>query len=93
VELLSRRASLVVSNVPGPAGARHIAGRRLVAVVAFAPVTGALGLGVTCVGYDGSVSVGVASGMDGPSLPDELVAGVTREFEALAGGGFGERDA
>jgi len=83
VDLLSRRASLVVSNVPGPVEARHIAGQRLDAVAAFAPVAGALGLGVTCVGYGGAVSIGVASGMDSASLPRELVDGVTREFEAL----------
>ena len=87
VDLLSRRASLVVSNVPGPGEARHIAGQRLDAVVAFAPVAGALGLGVTCVGYGGAVSVGVASGMDSASLPRDLVDGVTREFEALTAGG------
>lgn len=84
----------MVSNVPGPAGARHLAGRRLVAAVAFAPVTGALGLGVTCVGYDG---LGLRRGRLGhgrPVAPTGPVAGVTREFaEALAGDGFGERDA
>lgn len=83
VEHMSRRASLVVSNVPGPRGDRHIEGRRLDAVVAFAPVTGALGLGVTCVGYGGAVFVGVASGLDDASLPDELAAAIDREFEAL----------
>lgn len=84
VELLSRRASLVVSNVPGPAGAHRIAGSPLDRVVAFAPVTGAVGLGVTFFGYDGAVSVGVASGMTSPTLPREVIDGVTRAFEALS---------
>jgi len=87
VEHLSRRASLVVSNVPGPSGPRHLAGRRLDAVIAFAPVSGSIGLGVTCVGYGGAVSLGVASGLEAPALPDALAAAAAREFAALAGEG------
>lgn len=84
VELLSRRASLVVSNVPGPTGAHRIAGSALARVVAFAPVSGAVGLGVTFLGYDGAVSVGVASGMSSPTLPREVIDGIARELEALS---------
>ncbi len=74
----------MVSNVPGPTGVHRIAGSALERVVAFAPVTGAVGLGVTFFGYDGAVSVGVASGMSSLTLPREVIDGIEREYEALS---------
>ncbi len=83
VELLSRRASLVVSNVPGPPGAHHIAGKRIGAVVAFAPVSGAVGLGVTFFGYGDAVSIGVSSAQALRTLPRDVVDGIERELAEL----------
>jgi diacylglycerol O-acyltransferase len=83
VSVLSRRASLVVSNVPGPREGGHLDGRPITSVVAFAPVTGELGLGVTFFGYGSRVSVGVASGLEAPSLAREVVDGIARECESL----------
>ncbi len=91
IELLSRRASLVVSNVPGPREPRHIMGRALRSVVAFAPMTGEVGLGVTFFGYADALTVGVSSGLDDASLPADIVAAVAEEVDALSRDAFGAR--
>jgi diacylglycerol O-acyltransferase len=85
VRLLSRRASLVVSNVPGPREPRTLAGRALDAVIAFAPVTGELGLGITFVGYGPALSVGVSSGLEDPMLARDIVAAVEHEATTVGG--------
>ena len=83
VALLSRKASVLVSNVPGPRDRRHIAGRALTSVVAFAPTAGAIGLGITFLGYGPEVSIGVSAGLSDPSLARDVAEGITAEYRAV----------
>lgn len=83
VALLSRRASLVVSNVPGPAERRHLAGVALRNVAAFAPVTGEVALGVTYFGYGGDVTAGVAAALPDAALSGDLARAIATEHAAL----------
>lgn len=83
VEVLSRRASLVVSNVPGPAEPRHLAGVGLRAVAAFAPTTGEVGVAVTWFGYGASVTAGALAGVEDESLARDLASAIPDEVEAV----------
>lgn len=62
VEQLTRKASLVVSSVPGPEEPLSIAGHRVTGVIGFAPVTGSLSLGITLLGCGGELRAGVMRG-------------------------------
>lgn len=59
---LSARASLVVSNLPGPRQTLHLLGHRVTSLVGLAPVTASLSLGVTVLGHGGSLCAGIAVG-------------------------------
>jgi len=62
VESLTRKASLVVSSVPGPEAPLSIEGRRVTGVIGFAPVAGSLSLGITLLGCGGELRAGVIRG-------------------------------
>ncbi len=87
VEHLSRRASLVVSNVPGPSERRHLGGVPLRSVVAFAPTSGEVALGVTWFGYGGSLTAGVSAGLRDESVARDLARHLDAECDALLSGG------
>jgi diacylglycerol O-acyltransferase len=73
----SRKASLVVTNVPGPRAPLHVAGHRLEEAMFWVPHPAALGLGVSLLTYAGAVRMGVradAAVMDDP-------ADLVRRFE------------
>ena len=59
VWLLSRRASVVASNVPGPPGVLHLGGRAITALHFAAPSPGAIGLSVNVASYAGVLSLTV----------------------------------
>ncbi len=59
VELFSRRASVTVSSVRGPAARVHVGGVLAKGLVVWAPSPGSIALGITLVSYGGSVRVGV----------------------------------
>jgi diacylglycerol O-acyltransferase / wax synthase len=57
LEVFSRKASLLTSNVPGPSEARHLCGHRLTDISVWAPVSGSMGMGITAVSYAGQLRV------------------------------------
>src|SRR5690606_34274307 len=62
VEALTRKATLLVSSVPGPEAPLSIGGRRVAGVIGFAPVTGSVSLGITLLGCGGELRAGVIRG-------------------------------
>lgn len=68
VTVLARRASAVVTNVPGPRGRLRFAGSTIDGVMFWVPQSGRLGLGVSVLSYAGEVRVGVAT--DERLVPD-----------------------
>lgn len=89
VQWLSARASLVVSNLPGPTEPLHLGGHRVQALVGFAPVTASLSFGVTVVGHAGELRAGVVVGSADGLDPWSVTAAVDVELEALLAGGSG----
>jgi hypothetical protein len=86
VKLLSRRASLVLTNVPGPPMPVHLAGLEVESVVVWAPVSGTVTLGITAFTYRGELRVGVRA--DPRAIPSvELLAGsIEHELTTNYGG-------
>ncbi len=82
VDLLSRKASLVLTNVPGPPVPIHVAGAEVASLDVWAPVAGELALGITAMSYRGALRVGVLA--DACVIPDPR--SLAREIErALCG--------
>jgi len=81
VELFTRKASLMVTNVPGPRSQLQLAGRRLASLMLWAPTSGRLGLSVTILGYAGEIRISVAADCSLPLEPEALIEDVERELE------------
>lgn len=78
------KASLSVTNVPGPATQLSLAGSRVGSVMFWVPHPSLLGLGVSVLTYAGEVRLGVRA--DAALVPDpgDLVERTERELEELA---------
>lgn len=80
IDLFTRKASVMITNVPGPSGALWMAGHRVVGLDVWAPVAGHIGTGVSLATYDGGVRVGVLS--DARLVPDPQAIALAWESEA-----------
>ncbi len=78
IDVFTRKASLLVTNVPGPSGELHLAGRRLAALLVWAPVSGDVGFCASLLSYAGTLRLGVSA--DGGLVPDPEA--VVAAFEA-----------
>jgi len=83
IELFSRKASAVVSNVPGPQAPLFMCGQRISEMYFWVPQTGTIGLGISILSYAGQVYFGMISDRKLVEAPDRVVARFGREFEKL----------
>lgn len=83
LDLLSGKATAVLTMVPGPPAARTLAGARIDDMMFWVPQAGDIGLGLSILSYDGRMRVGLMS--DATTLPQPAVAmrQVQAEFERL----------
>lgn len=86
VGLFTKKASLLVSNVPGPKQAVSLFGAPLRSILVWAPVSGSLGLGVTLMSYAGEVRMGVSADVNRLDAPEALVAAFEAELDAMTRG-------
>jgi diacylglycerol O-acyltransferase / wax synthase len=84
VDIFTRKASLLVTNVPGPPDRVQLFGGALASVVVWAPVSGSVGVGVSLLSYGGDVRMSVASDAGRIPDPEALVAAFEAEIDALA---------
>ncbi len=82
-EFFSRKASLVITNVPGPRTPLRIAGQALDHLMFWVPHPATLGLGVSLLSYAGEVRVGVRADVAVLPDPSDLVARFEGELVAL----------
>ena len=82
-EFFSRKASLVVTNVPGPRERLHVAGHELDRMMFNVPHPAALGLGVSILSYAGEVRVGARADMAVMKDPNVFVRRFAGEVAAL----------
>ncbi|MCF7220289.1 WS/DGAT/MGAT family O-acyltransferase [Marilutibacter chinensis] len=83
LELLSRKASTVATNVPGPQQPLYLAGAALDQMMFWVPQTGSIGVGISILSYNGRVHFGLIS--DGKLIPDpdDVIRHFGEEFEKL----------
>lgn len=83
LELFSRKASAVATNVPGPQQPLYLGGSRIGEMMFWVPQSGSIGVGVSILSYNGHVHFGLIA--DARLIPDPDVA-IRRfrdEFENL----------
>lgn len=84
LEFLSKKTSLVVTNVPGPSTARFLAGARIRQPMVWVPQSGAIGLGLSILSYDGTVQFGMVADKSVSSDIREVIRDFPAQFEVLA---------
>jgi diacylglycerol O-acyltransferase / wax synthase len=78
VDLFTRKASVLVTNVPGPRSPLHLAGGEVDGLMVWAPPSGHLGVSVSMLSYADALRVGIAC--DERRVPDPR--GLVETFEA-----------
>lgn len=68
IDLLGRKCTLIMSNVPGPREQVRLAGFPITTLHFWVPQTGGVGLGLSILSYAGFVTLGVVS--DAELIPD-----------------------
>jgi hypothetical protein len=83
IELFSRKASAVVSNVPGPQAPLYMCGQRISEMYFWVPQSGTIGIGISVLSYAGQVYLGVISDRKLIQEPRLVVQRLGSEFENL----------
>jgi diacylglycerol O-acyltransferase / wax synthase len=83
IDVFAAKASMVVTNVPGPQRPLFVGGSRLRGVLVWAPMSGSVAMSVSILSYDGRVTVGVMSDAGLVPDPERIVGGVERELRKL----------
>jgi diacylglycerol O-acyltransferase len=83
VDLLSRKSSLVLSNVPGPQAPLFVCGQRVSEMYFWVPQSGSIGVGVSVLSYAGKVFFGMISGTHPVPDPHAIASRFGGEFEKL----------
>ena len=83
LNLFAKKATAVMTNVPGPAVPLKICGRTLKQVMFWVPASGDIGMGVSILSYGGGVQFGLITDARMCPDPDEIVARFRPEFEQL----------
>jgi hypothetical protein len=83
IDVFTRKASMLLTNVPGPVSQLHLSGKTLTDLIVWAPVAGRVGVGVSMVSYGGAVRVGVLSDALRVPYPDAIASGFHSELAAL----------
>jgi WS/DGAT/MGAT family acyltransferase len=83
LDVLSRNATAVMTNVPGPQQPLWMAGAKLETLMFWVPQSGDIGMGVSILSYDGKVQFGVVSDRRLCPDPEDVIRRFAPEFEKL----------
>jgi len=83
LDLLATKASVVMTNVPGPQQTRYMAGSRIVQQMFWVPQSGNIGMGVSILSYDGKVQIGLLTDAGMVPDPQRVIACFVPEFEKI----------
>jgi len=84
IDIFTAKATAVMTNVPGPRETVYLAGSPLRAVLVWAPTAGSVGMSVSILSYDGTITVGLLVHAQLVPDPDAIVERLQRELSALA---------
>lgn len=82
LDVLSRKASLLMTNVPGPKETLYLAGSKLLQPLVWAPQSGDIGVGISILSYAGTIQFCVVAD-DQVADPNELVEGFIEEYQLV----------
>lgn len=83
VSIFEKKATAVLTNVPGPPIPLYLAGRQIEDIMFWVPQAGHLGLGLSILSYSGKVYVGVATDAKLVDKPQHIVAAFNDELDQL----------
>lgn len=83
LELLSRKATAVATNVPGPQQPLFMAGCALKEMMFWVPQTGGIGVGISILSYNGRVHFGLIADARLIPDPDAVIRRFGSEFDKL----------
>ena len=79
----ARKATAVMSNVPGPQAPLYLAGSRLDQIMFWVPQSGDIGVGVSILSYNGGVQFGIVVDAAIADDPEHIIERFAPEFEKL----------
>ncbi|HTI95045.1 MAG TPA: wax ester/triacylglycerol synthase family O-acyltransferase [Rudaea sp.] len=84
LDLFSRKATTVATNVPGPQMPLYLAGCEVKELMFWVPQNGTVGMGVSILSYNGRVHFGLIADARRVPDPEPIVQRFVREFDKLA---------
>jgi diacylglycerol O-acyltransferase / wax synthase len=83
LDVFQRKATAVMTNVPGPQEARFMAGAKLKQMMFWVPQSGDIGVGVSILSYSGGVQFGLVTDRKLCAQPQDIIDRFAPEFEQL----------
>ena len=83
LDLLAKKATAVMTNVPGPQAPLYMAGGKLRQMMFWVPQSGDIGMGVSILSYNGGVQFGLVTDHAFVDDPQSIVDRFLPEFEKL----------
>ncbi|MBK8690453.1 MAG: wax ester/triacylglycerol synthase family O-acyltransferase [Betaproteobacteria bacterium] len=83
LQALSRNASAVMTNVPGPQVPLYLAGAKIGALMFWVPQSGDIGMGVSILSYNGAVQFSLITDRGLVPDPEHVIRRFAPEFEKL----------
>ncbi|MGE5337722.1 MAG: WS/DGAT/MGAT family O-acyltransferase [Gemmatimonadota bacterium] len=83
LDVFQRKATAVMTNVPGPQQTLYMAGSRLRQMMFWVPQSGDIGIGVSILSYDGGVQFGLVTDKKLCDDPQGIIDRFAPEFEKL----------
>ncbi|MGD8385229.1 MAG: WS/DGAT domain-containing protein, partial [Lysobacterales bacterium] len=81
VDILSQKASAVLTNVPGPTGPLYLAGSELKEMMFWVPQNGSVGVGISILSYNGKVFFGLITDRRLVAEPGDIISRFGQEFQ------------
>jgi diacylglycerol O-acyltransferase / wax synthase len=82
-DLFAKKATAVMTNVPGPREPIHFCGRTVTQVMFWVPQSGDIGMGVSILSYAGGVQFGLITDAKMCPDPEAIIERFAPEFEKL----------
>ncbi|NUM43138.1 MAG: wax ester/triacylglycerol synthase family O-acyltransferase [Anaerolineales bacterium] len=83
VDIFEKKATAVMTNVPGPRETIYLAGKPIKRLMFWVPQSGRLGLGISILSYAGEVLLGVATDAGLVPDPETIVEEFHEEFNGM----------
>ena len=83
LDMLSQKATAVLTNVPGPQQPLYLAGSRMKEMMFWVPQNGNIGLGISILSYNGKVFFGLISDYRLLQEPSAVIERFKKEFDKL----------